>query len=124
MLQFNTPTRATRFERTARVVEPYVATVQHLPGDGHVVVLQEDDAMADLELAGEDLELADHVLAGLIRRMRFAGEHDLHRAIGIEQQPPQSLGLGEQQGRSLVRGEAARETDRQRVGVEHVLTEM
>ena len=37
--------------------------------------------MADVELPGEHLDLADHVLAGLIGGMGLAGEHELHRAI-------------------------------------------
>ena len=43
--------------------------------------------------------------------MRFAGDHDLHRPLGIGQHPLQPLDIAEQQRGALVGGEAARETD-------------
>ena len=51
-------------------------------GDGHVVVGDEHEAVAHVELAGEQFDLADHVLAGLVGRVGLAGEHELHRPVG------------------------------------------
>src|SRR3546814_7645105 len=53
------------------------------PGDAHVVVGQEDEAVADVELATEQLDLADHLLARLVGRVGLAGEHELHRPAGV-----------------------------------------
>ena len=116
--------RATRLERPARVVEPHVAAVQHGAGDRHVVVLQEHDTTPDFELAGEQFDLADHVLAGLICGMGLAGEHELHRSVGVEQQAAETIGLRQQQGGPLVRGESAGKPDGQCLRVEEGLTEV
>ena len=122
MLQFSTPLSAAfiplvphassgRRGLFSHTSQPW----QHRAGDRHVVVLQEHEAVADVELAGEELDLADHVLARLVGGMGLAGEDELHRAVGVEQQPAQALGLRQQQRRPLVRGEAAGEADGQRV---------
>ena len=50
--------------------------------------------------------------------MRLAGEDDLHRPLGRVQDPRQPLGIVEDQLGPLVAGEAAREPDRQRLGLE------
>ena len=55
---------------------------------------------------------------GSVGGMRLAREDDLHRAVGVVEQPRQPLGIAEEQRRALVGGEAAGEADGQRVGVE------
>ena len=52
-------------------------------------------------------------LSRLIRRMRLAGDDELHRSLRIAQQAKQSLGVVQQQVRSLVGREAARKAQRQ-----------
>ena len=68
----------------------------------------------------EILDLLDEVLAGLVGRMGLAGEDELHGALRIVDQFGQDIELAEEQIGALVGGEAAGETDRQRVGVEDV----
>ena len=63
------------------------------------------------------------LLARLVGRVGLAGEHELHRPVGVEQQRPQPVGLRQQQRGPLVGGEAAGEADRQRVRVEHLVAE-
>ena len=58
------------------------------------------------------------VLADVVGRMRLAGEDDLHRPAGGVQDPREPIGVVEDQLGPLVAGEAAREADRQRVGIE------
>ena len=53
--------------------------------------------------------------------MRLAGDDELHRALRIGQEAQQRAGIVQQQVRSLVGREAARKTQRQRVGIEEML---
>ena len=53
--------------------------------------------------------------------MRLAGDDELHRALRIGQQAQQPLRIVQQQVRPLVGREAARKTQRQRVGIEQML---
>jgi hypothetical protein len=61
--------------------------------DFDVVVLDERDAMAHRGVACELHDLADHVLAGVVGRVRLAGEHQLQRTIGRQQQRTQAFRL-------------------------------
>ena len=83
-----------------------------------VVVVDERDAAAERRIDGAAVDLLQVVLAGLVGGMRLAGEHDLHRAAGGVQDAQQPIGVVEDQLGPLVAGEAAREADRQRVGIE------
>jgi len=38
------------------------------------------------------LDVADHVLAGLVGGVGLAGEHELHRSGGVQQQAAQPVG--------------------------------
>ena len=58
-------------------------------------------------------------MPGMILRMRFAGDHDLHRHVGIGQDLLQPVDVAEQQRRALISREPAGEADRERVGIEH-----
>jgi hypothetical protein len=64
--------------------------------------------------------LPNQCLAGLIGRMRLAGDDDLYRPLGIGQQAQQTRRIVQQKVRSLVRREAPRETDGQDIRIEHV----
>ena len=83
-----------------------------------VVVFDEDDAILELRHAGELIHLLDELFAGLILRMRLAGEDELHRALRVFEQLLQTLRIGEEQGRTLVSRETPREADRQNFGIE------
>ena len=80
------PRRAARLERPARRVQPHVAAVVHRPGDRDVVVGEEHEAVAHVGGAGELLDALDQLLARVVGRVRLAGEHELHRALGVVQQ--------------------------------------
>jgi len=95
--------------------------VVHRPRDSDVVVGQEDETVADVELAGEAFDVLDHLLARMVGRMGLAREHELQRTVGIEQEAAESVGVREQQRRPLVGREAASEADRQDVGIEDVV---
>ena len=83
-------------------------------GQQHVVVSQEHRVGADLGAPHELNPSLDQRLAGDVRRMRLARHDQLHWALRVRQQAQQPLGIVQQQVRSLVRCEAARETQRQR----------
>ncbi len=63
----------------------------------------------------------DHPLAFVVRRVRLAGQDQLHRAQRIREQAAQPLGIVEQQVGALVGGEAAGKAEGQNVRVEHLL---
>ena len=63
--------------------------------------------------------MLDHLLAGPVGGVGLAGDHDLHRTSRRRQDSGKPLLVAEQQRGALVGGEAAREADGQRFGVEH-----
>ncbi len=65
-------------------------------------------------------DVLDDALAGPVRGMRLAGEHDLDGPLRIPEDPGQPLLVGEEQRGSLVGREAAREADGERVRVHHL----
>ena len=83
-----------------------------------VVVVDEGDPAAEHRIDGAAVDLLQMVLAGLVGGMRLAGEDDLHRAAAGVQDAHQPLRVVEDQLGPLVAGEAPREADRQRVGIE------
>ena len=66
----------------------------------------------------EVIPLSDECLSGLVMRMRFAGENQLHRTLWIAQQPNQSFRIAQQKIRPLVSRKAARKSDRQDMFIE------
>ncbi len=66
-------------------------------------------------------ELLDELLAALVRGVGLAGDHDLHRPLGIGQQLGEPDGVVQHQGEALVRRHPAGEPDRQDVRVEDVV---
>ena len=79
--------------------------------------------MAHLGVAGELLDPLDQLLARRVGGVGLAGEHELHRPLGVVEQLAEAVRVGQQQRRPLVRGEAAGEADGQHRRVEHVLAE-
>ena len=94
---------------------PCTSSRRHL----HVVVFHEDHVLPQVRIARKLHDLADEALARLVLGMRLAGDDDLHRHVLVQQDALQPLHVAEQQRGALVGGEAARETDGERVGVEH-----
>src|SRR5262249_29718394 len=76
----------------------------------------EDDATDELLTHHELAQLAQHLLAGLIRRMRLAGEQQHHGALGIVDEASEARAIAQQQGGALVGGETPRKAEREHVG--------
>ena len=107
--------------RPHRCVEPDVGALDEGPGEGHVVVLDEHEAVPHVGLVGERGDLADELLAQVVGGVGLAGEHELHGALGVEHEPLEPLGLRQQERGPLVGGHAAGEADGERLGVERVV---
>jgi len=85
-----------------------------VPGQGDVVVLEEDDAGL---LPGQADDARDDVFAGLVGRVGLAGEQDLHRPLRVAEQLVQARPVSKQEVRPLVRSESTAEADRERVQI-------
>ena len=111
--------RATGLQRADRVVQPHVAAGVQRRRHRDVVVRQEHDAVTHVLGVREVHQLLDEPLAAVVSRVRLAGDHELHGALGIGEQGPQPLGIAQHEGEPLVRRHAAGEADREDVGIEH-----
>src|SRR5262245_7584138 len=65
------------FERAARVVQPYVATGNHLARNVHIVILDEDEVALQLAVFAEMDDMLNEFLSIVIARVRFAGINEL-----------------------------------------------
>ena len=83
-----------------------------------VVVVDEGHAAAEEGIERALVDPLQVVLADVVRGMRFAGKDDLHRPFDCVQNPREPLRVVEDQLRTFVAGEAAREANRQRLGFE------
>src|SRR5207248_5912383 len=72
----------------------------------------------DFGIARQAYDLPDERLAGMILRVRFAGNDDLYRHAGIVDNLLQAINIAKQQSGALVGSKAARETDSEDVGIE------
>ena len=106
--------RAGGFARAHRRVEPEVDARGYELRGAHVVVLDEDDGKLRAELLRDAVDVLEHVLAGLVVRMRLAREDELHLAARYLDE---ALDVREDEVGSLVGRGAAREAYRQHVGV-------
>ena len=80
-------------------------------------VLDEDKLVAKLTVAHHVGDLLQHAFAGFIERMRFPGEHELHRTLGIVHQRGQPFNISQNQICSLVGRKAAGKPDGERVRI-------
>ena len=108
------PARPRRFQRAPRVVQPHVDTLHHIPRHVDVVILKEDQPVANPRVRREMDDRPDDLLRGDVLRVRLAGEEDLHRPVRVRQEPDQAIGLPEEQVGPLVGCEPPGEADRQR----------
>src|SRR6185437_661389 len=106
------------FERTARIVEPYVDALYEVASDVDVVVLDEDELGGELGVSHAFGDLLEHALAGFVVRVGLAGEEELHGTLGVVDHSGEALHVREEQVGALVGGEASREADGERVGRE------
>ncbi len=112
---------AARLVGPQRVVQPHVAAGVERLGERDVVVGQEDDAVAHVLGVGEAHQLLDEPLAAVVGRVGLARHHQLHRALRVQQERLEPLGVAQHQRQPLVRRHPPREADRQHVGVERVV---
>ena len=76
---------------------------------------------AHRRVVGEAHELLDQLLAAVVGGVRLAGDDDLDRPLGVQQQRGEPLGVAQHQGEPLVRRHPAGEADGEHVGVEHLV---
>ena len=110
--------RAGGLERDPGQVEPQVHPLHQQVGQVHVVVFEEGHAALELGVTGELIDALEDFLAGIVGGVRLAGEDDLHRPPGIDEEAAQAIEVAEDQVGTLVRGESPRKADRQRGRVE------
>src|SRR5215467_5760274 len=84
----------------------------------HVVVGNEDDVRTHFWPAYELNPLLDHCLSRFVGGMRLAGDDELHGELRIGEYLGQAIWVVEQERWTLVGCKAAREAQRQRVGIE------
>src|SRR5207302_9336516 len=105
--------RPRRLERGARHVEPQIDALDQVMREVHLVVFQEGDPALEPGFARERVDALEHLLAGLVGRVRFPGEDKLDRAPRVGQQALQPVEIAEDQRRPLVGREPPGEPDRQ-----------
>lgn len=110
--------RPARLQGAERVVEPDVAARVQLLRHRHAVVGEEHDPVADARVVREPHQLLDQAFSAVVRRVRLARDHDLHRTLRVEQQIHQPVGVAQHQGQTFVRGDTACEADGQDVRVQ------
>src|SRR5262245_3739130 len=68
---------ARSLQRPARVVQPNIASGNHLPGDVHVIILDKDQVSLQLAVFAEVNDVLDIAFAIIIPRMGLAGKNEL-----------------------------------------------
>ena len=71
------------FEGAARVVEPDIDALDEMAAYVDVIVLDEDEFVGELAVAHHLSDLLEDLLAGLVEGVGFAGEDELHGALGV-----------------------------------------
>ncbi len=112
--------RARSLQRTGRGVHPDVDALNHLAGQVHVVVLQEEYLAHELRHGRYLHNALDEILTGLVVRVSLAGEDELHGALFVVHDLRQTVEVREEQVGALVGGEAAGEADGEDVGLDAV----
>ena len=105
-------------ERTGRVVEPHIHTLDEPLGQTYVVAGHEDYAAEEPLLLGYFDDPLEEFLSGAVCRVRLAGKHELHGALGIVHYGVEPVEVAENKRCALVGGETAGETYSQHVGTE------
>ena len=83
-------------------------------------IFHEDELVGELGVAHELGDLLEDLLAGLVEGMGFAGEDELHWALGVVDHGRESLDVGKEEVGALVSGKAAGEADGEGVGHEEL----
>src|SRR5882724_4997501 len=95
------------------MVQPKIHTLDKAPRDITIVVFQKDDAVFEANFAAEFINFLDERLTGLVTRMRFACENELHGSRRVVEQSLQSFLVAEQEGTAFVSRETACKADGQ-----------
>src|SRR6266480_3901800 len=106
-------TRPRRLEWGARHVEPQIDALHQVVSEVHLVVFQEGDPALEPGFARERVYALEHLLAGLVGRVRLPGEDKLDRSPRVGQEALQPVEIAEDQRRPLVGREPPGESDRQ-----------
>src|ERR1051325_5523102 len=109
------------FQRAARFVQPDVAAGDHLPGDMDIVIFNEDQMAFQLAVFAEMNDMLNVAFAVVISRMGLASKYELDRTLRVVHQLHDVFELLEDEGRALIGGKAARETNGERVGVQQMI---
>src|SRR5579884_1626774 len=115
------PAGAAGFVGADGIIQPEVGAGDEIARHVDIIVLQENDLPAKLVAARNAVDLLNQGLARFVGGVRLAREDDLHRALRIEQDAAQAFHIAKDERGAFVGGEAAREADKQRVGIEHML---
>src|ERR1019366_2807677 len=108
------------FPGPPRRVDPDVDALHQMLAQEHVVVTEEDGMGTRLGPPDEMRPVPNQGLPALVRRMRLAGDDELHGTLRIGQKTKQAWRVMQQQVRSLVGGEAARKAQRECVGIKEM----
>ena len=96
-----------------RVVQPYIHARTEQTGQRHVVIGE----IGHRQLPAHRMNAMDHLLAGLILRMRLAGKDELDRPRFFHQ-PPQPFDIVKDQRATFVGGGAAGEAEGEHIAIE------
>src|SRR5262249_10896679 len=108
-------------ERAPRIIEPNVAAGHHLARDVHVIIFEEDQVALEIAVFAEVNNVLNIALSVVIAGMSFAGKDELNRAVLVAGQFDDVFELLEDQGRALIRGEAAGKANGQSVRIEQLV---
>src|SRR5262249_27090864 len=100
-------------------IEPEVYALNEFARDLDFVVLEKDDVLPEIGVAGKLDDFANEALAGLIFGVGFAGDDDLHRHVLVQQDALEAFYVAEQQGGAFVSGKAPGEADGESIRVEN-----
>src|SRR5688572_1913675 len=100
------------FEGAARIVEPNVAARNHLARDVDIVIFNENEVSFEFAKFAEMDDVLDEFFAFVVAGMRFAREDKLNGPLLVVDEADDIFELLENEGRTFVSGESARETDR------------
>src|SRR5258707_15610299 len=109
--------RSTCFKWLTRRVQPDVAPLDKEVRHVKVVVVHKSNASAESRIHCPLVDMLEMMLADVVRRMRLAGENDLHRIPGGIEAFRQPLRVSEYQLRSLEPRKSVRGADSQRYRV-------
>ena len=112
--------RSRSFERPAWIVQPNVHTLHHVAGNIDVIVLDEHDLLRKPLIVPQVSHALDELLAGLVLRVCFAGEDELHGLVPAVEHLQDPFQVEQEKIGSLIGRESASESDRQRVWIEYV----